>query len=108
MPAPRENHTIILPIGQDKYTQIVPHPPKFRAWIDEQFRQHPELFPKTFCKSYKLHDKKTSKKTGVLTRRIELRNGEVWTIHPSFVMPHMTGFTADVANILQLRKWSVP
>jgi len=108
MPAPRENHTIILPIGQDEYTQIIPHPPKFRVWIDEQFLLNPELFPETFDTRYKLHDKKTSEKTGVMPRRIELRNGEVWTIHPSFVMPYMTGFTADVAKILLLRKWSVP
>ena len=66
MPAPRENHTIILPIGQEEYPQIVPHFAHFRNWIDEQFRQHPALFPPTFGKRYKLHDKKTSEKTGVM------------------------------------------
>jgi hypothetical protein len=107
-PSQRENHTIILPIGQEEYTPIVSAWQPFRAWIDRQFRRHPELFPKIFKEGYKLHDHKTSKKTGVMTRRIELKNGEVWTVHPSFVMPHMTGFTEEVAKALYLRKWGVP
>jgi hypothetical protein len=107
-PSQRENRTIILPIEQDEYTPIVSAPPKFRAWIDQHSHLNPELFPETFDQGYKFHDKKTSSKTGVMTRRIELRNGEVWTVHPSFVVPHMTGYTEEVAKALHFRKYGVP
>ena len=43
-----------------------------------------------------------------MTRRIKLRNEQVWSVHPSFVMPYMTGFTEEVSNALLLRKYSVP
>ena len=43
-----------------------------------------------------------------MTRRVKLRNGQVWSVHPSFVMPRMTGFTKEVAKALYLRKYGVP
>ena len=107
-PSHPEDRTIILPIGQDEYKKIVTVFAKFRAWLDKHYRLNPELFPDTFVHGYKLHDEKTSKKTGVITRRVKLRNGEVWTIHPGFVMPHMTGYTEEIAKALYLRKFGVP
>jgi len=107
-PSQQEDRTIILPIRQDEYEKIVSVFQKFRAWLDQQFRLHPELFPETFEKGYKLHDMNTSSKIGVVTRRIKLRNGQVWTVYPSFVMPHMTGYTEEVAKALYLRKFGVP
>ena len=82
----REDRTIILPIGQEEYDKIIGSPPKFRAWIDKQYRLNPEIFPETFEKGYKLHDKSTSDKTEVITRRIKLRNGQVWTVHPGLAV----------------------
>jgi hypothetical protein len=108
MPSKQEDRTIILPIGQEEYTQIITVWPKFRAWIDKQYQLNPEIFPETFEKGYKLHDDKTSEKTGVMTRRIKLRHGQVWTVRPSFVMPRMTGYTEAVAKALYLRKYGVP
>ena len=108
VPSNQEDHTIILPIGQAEYEQIITDWPKFRAWIDKQYQLNPEIFPETFEKGYKLHDDKTSEKTGVMTRRIKLRNGQVWTVRPSFVMPRMTGYTEAVAKALYLRKYGVP
>jgi len=107
-PSHREDRTIILSVQQEEYEQIVTMPQKFRAWIDRQHQLNPELFPATFAQGYKLHDKSTSDKLGVLTRRIKLRNKQVWTIHPGFVMPHMTGFTEEAAKALYLRKYGVP
>ena len=107
-PSRRENRTIILPIGQEEYEKIVSVPQKFRAWIDKQHRLHPELFPGTFGDGYKLHDQKTSGKTGAVTRRIKLKNKQVWTILPCFIMPYMTGFTEEIAKALYLRKYGVP
>ncbi len=58
-PSPCEDRTIILPIGQEEYEKIVPYPQQFRARIDKHYRWNAELFPKTFEKGYKLHDKNT-------------------------------------------------
>ena len=90
-PSTKEDRTIILTIGQEKYEKIVTEWPKFRAWIKYEYRLNPEIFPEAFEKGYKLHDKKISDKTGVMTRRIKLRNGQVWTVRPGFVMSYMTG-----------------
>ena len=107
-PSQRDKRTIILPIKQEKYEQIVLAPHPFRAWIDKNYRLHPEIFPKNFNGKYKLHDDSTSEKTGVMTRRIKLKNGEVWTVHPGFLMPYMTGFTEEVAKALYARKYGMP
>lgn len=104
----RNNATIILPIEQEEYEKIVQNPKGFRRWLDQHYKRHPELFPKKFAAGYKLHDTTTSRKTGITTRRIELRNKQHWTIHPSFVMPYMTGMTEEIAKALYLRKYSVP
>jgi len=110
-PSQRDKCTIILPISQDEYEQIVHKPKQFRAWIDKNYRRHPEIFPKNFTGKYTLHDRKTSEKTGLMTRRIELNNGEkdeAWSVLPSFMMPYMTGYTKEVAVALYYRKWGVP
>jgi len=104
----RHNRTIILPIEQEKYRPIVSAPQQFRVWIDHNYRLHPEIFPDHFNGNYKLHDDSTSEKTEVRTRRIKLRNGEVWTVHPNSVMPYMTGSTDEAAKALYLRQWGIP
>ena len=84
---------------------------QFRAWLDKNYRLHPEIFPATFTGKYTLHDHKTSAKTGLMTRRIEFNNGEkdeAWSVLPSFMMPYMTGYTKEVAKALYFRKWGVP
>ena len=68
-PSQRDKRTIILPITQEEYEQIVHNPMQFRAWIDKNYRLHPEIFPENFDGKYKLHDHKTSEKiVGLMTR----------------------------------------
>ena len=85
-PSQREDRIMIVFVRQEEYDAIISQPQKFRA----------------------LHDKAVSVKLGVTTRRIKLRNGQAWTVHPSFVMPRMTGCTEEVAKALYLRKYGVP
>ena len=70
-PSQRDKCTIILPMSQEEYEQIVHKPMQFRAWLDKNYRLHPEIFPATFTGKYTLHDHKTSAKTGLMTRRIK-------------------------------------
>jgi hypothetical protein len=77
--------------------------------VDEAYAQHPHLFPKAMGEGYKLHDTQVSTKLGVRVRRIQLKTtGEVYGICPSFVMPYMVGYTADVAHALFLQGFGVP
>jgi hypothetical protein len=45
---------------------------------------------------------------GVSVRRIKLRNGKVYDIIPSSILPYMAGKTEKVSDGLLLRKWGVP
>jgi hypothetical protein len=72
--------------------------------------QYPELFPDAFAEGYHLHDlRHSSKMPEVPTRRIRLpRTGAVYRVVPSFVLPYMAGYAADVEKALFLRRFGVP
>ena len=99
-PSQREDRIVIVFVRQEEYDAIISQPQKFRALLDRDYRLNPENYPESFSQGYKLHDKAVSVKLGVTTRRIKLRNGQAWTVHPSFVMPRMTGCTEEVAKAL--------
>ena len=88
LPCPCEDRTIIVFVSQEEYEEIVAHPQKFRAWVDRDYRLNAENYPEIFERGYKLHDKSTSSKLGILTRRITLRNKRHWTIYD--FLPCMT------------------
>jgi len=78
--------------------------------IDQQYREHPELFPADFSCGYVLNGfTEPSVKQGYRHRRIRLTTGKVtFTIVPAFVMPYMTALTKDVEKALFLRRFNVP
>jgi hypothetical protein len=98
-----------LPIDQEGYQRIVSSPEEFRLWLDQAFRDMPELFPKAFTQGYTLKDSRRSQKTGLLLRRIECKaTAESFTVRPSFVLPYMVGLTDQVDKPLFLRSFGVP
>jgi hypothetical protein len=106
---PRGCSTICLPIDQDRYQQFIDSPEEFRRWLDQTFRDLPELFPKAFASGYTLKDDRVSVKLGLRLRRIACKaTAEVFTIRPSFVLPYMTGNTDEVEGPLFLRRFGVP
>jgi hypothetical protein len=106
----KPSRRIVLPSEPVKYTQQVQDCQRFRQWVDTMYTHYPELFPDAFGEDYHLHDLRHSgKMPGVPIRRIRLpRTGEVYRIVPSFVLPYMTGCTADVEKALFLRRFGVP
>ena len=106
--SPRGIRTICLPVTEERYRQIMDDAVAFRAWLEECFRHVPELFPLGFTDGFSLKDRRTSTKTKMTVRRIELRDKSAYSIRPSFVMPYMSGTTADVEKALFLRKFGVP
>ena len=105
----RSCSTICLPIGQDDYRQLIDHPRRFRSWLDQSFRDHPELFPKDFAKGYRLKDDRTARKTGLRLRRVRLKStGQSFSVRPSFVLPYHSARTEAVQGPLFLRAFGVP
>ncbi len=105
----RSCSTICLPVSKDAYRDLVADPRRFRSWLDQAFRDHPELFPKAFAQGYRLKDARRSAKTGLRLRRVRLKaTGQSFSVRPSFVLPSMTGWTDDVQGPLFLRAFGVP
>ncbi len=100
--------TICLPVCEEEYQEMVDDGQKFRRFLERCYRQMPELFPQNFSQGFELKDCRISKRAGLKIRRVELRDGTSYSIRPSFVMPYMTGRTAEVEKALLLRKFGVP
>ena len=88
--------TICIPCSQQEYEQVVDDPMAFRRLLDQQIQVTPELFPPEIQQGYRMKDVYTSRKTGWKLRRIDLRNDQSYLIHPSFLMPYLSGRTEDV------------
>ncbi len=104
---PNKNRQICLPFVEETYMELIGDAMKFREQIDKFYESFPELFPSEIAKGYRMKDIYHSKKLPVATRRIEIE-GISFTIHPSFIMPYMTGMVKDVEHPLFLRKFPVP
>ena len=92
----RGQKTICTPCSQEQYERIVDDPEQFRAFLDRQIEATPDLFPPEIRRGYRMKDIYTSRKTGYRLRRIDLRNDQSYLIHPSFLMPYLSGRTEDV------------
>src|SRR5207302_11255645 len=103
---PRGCSTICLPIDQEPYEALIDSAEAFRGWLDQAYRDMPELFPEAFVSGYTLKDDRVSSKTALRLRRIKCKaSGEAFTVRPSFVLPYMTGWTDDVEGPLFLRRF---
>jgi hypothetical protein len=98
-PTPRPTRgpkTICIPCTQEQYERIVDQPALLREWLDRQIDSTPELFPPEIHRGYRMKDASTSRKTGWMIRRIDLRNDQSYSVRPSFLMPDLSGRTEDV------------
>lgn len=109
-PSRSRKHICLSFESEAKYREIVADPEKFRAHLNQAWRQHPELFPQAFEGGFNFHDfYRSRKQEGLALRRIELKqNGDVFTVRPSFVMPYLIGRTEEIEKALYLRQWGVP
>ena len=45
---PRGRQQIVLPMDEQTYQRLMPDAPALRVFLDQQLREHPELFPPAF------------------------------------------------------------
>jgi hypothetical protein len=97
------------------YEHIVDDPQLFRSYVDACRQKYPELFPPTFEQGYKCmgYCEPSKKKPEVKVRRLRTKavkgKAETYQVVPCFVMPYMTGTTAEVEKALFLHfKYEVP
>jgi hypothetical protein len=80
----------------------------YQRHLDEQYREHPELFPPEMSSGFTFHDRRVSKKTKLKTRRIVLNSSKLaYQIRPAFMMPYMVATTEEVEKALFLRRFGV-
>ncbi|MCM1981293.1 hypothetical protein [Lyngbya confervoides] len=101
--------SICLPIvGEIDYATLVEDRDRFRAYLDEQIAQHPELFPVEIAGGYRFHGFVTSVRQGIKTRRIRLhQSNEAYQIRPDFVTPYMSETAEQAGKALYLRQHGV-
>jgi hypothetical protein len=103
----RKNRTICIPFDKLEYESCIKNAVKFRTYLDRMIESFPQLFPSDINNGYLMKDSYYCEKISIQIRRIVVGN-ITYSIRPSFVMPHMTGYTCDVEKVLLLRKFAVP
>lgn len=95
--------------SEAQYDKLVAAPKLYRAWLEEQSAQHPELFPAAFAQGFHWHSRYHQKKQKVLLRRLRFKaTRAVFTIAPSFLLPYGAGRTDEVEKALYLAQYGVP
>lgn len=106
------NQTIILPIAENQYYEIIQNPSNFRKCLDELIFQYPEIFPLNIQKGYSFVGwSKSSEKMKIPRRIIRLKKPfkrQDFLVHPCFVMPYLRGRTTAISKGLLLRKYNTP
>ncbi|MEO1387560.1 MAG: hypothetical protein AAFV85_09325 [Cyanobacteria bacterium J06634_6] len=97
--------TICLPIADDiDYGQLVEDREAYRAYLNEQIEQHPELFPVGIGAGYRFHGWTQSQRQDLKVRRIYLPSIQVaYQLRPDFVTPYMSETTETAAKALYLK-----
>jgi hypothetical protein len=98
--------TICLPIKDGmNYSELVENRESYRAYLNAEIAQHPELFPEGIAQGYRFHGLVDSSRQGIKTRRIYLpSHHQAYQIRPDFVTPYMSEQSATAAKALYLRK----
>lgn len=95
--------------SEAEYAKCLEDETRFRRHLTWMYAEHPELFPKEMSSGFNFYGFVESKKQKVKMRRIELKkNGVVYQIRPSFIMPYMVSRTEDVDKALYLLRYEVP
>jgi hypothetical protein len=106
----RGTKQICLALTRADFDAVWHDPVAVRAIVDAQLQRFPELFPAEIGNGYRFVGclPESTRLAGIQLRQVRLRNGETFTLRPSFVLPYMTGYTNDVEYGLRLLLHGVP
>jgi len=106
----RKDKTIVLPFSrEEEYNRYVNGECDMRQYLMDKYKLHPELFPAGFQEGFHFHGVVSSKKLGIMQRRIRLKaDKQAYQLRPSLAMPYMIGRTDEMEKALFLRYWGVP
>ena len=95
--------------SEEHYEQCMKDAGAFRQFLTTMYSQYPELFPRQMSQGFKFHSFTpfSRKQEGFRMRRIELSDGNVYQIRPSFMMPYLIARSDEVEKALYLCKWGV-
>ena len=101
--------TICLPIAETiDYRKLVDDRAAYRQYLDEQIKQHPELFPVAIEDGYRFHGWTESQRQHLKLRRIYLPSTEeAYQVRPDFVTPYMSETSETAAKALYLRQHGI-
>lgn len=107
------SRTIVLPIDEKEYNQLIMNRLNFRNYLNELIIQYPELFPPTILGGFDFIGWSKSKekiKVGrrIIRLKIPYRHPQDYLIHPCFILPYLRGDTQEVSKGLSLRKYNTP
>ena len=107
------NKTIILPIAEIEYHQIIDNKRLFKRKLDDLITIYPEIFPIEITNGYRfIGYSKNHDKLPVVRRIIRIKQPfnsyNDYLLHPCFILPYLKGKTLEVSQGLRLRKYSAP
>jgi len=106
----RGSKQIVIPMLPEVYEHVWDDPVEVRRIVELQIVSFPELFPEGIQDGFQLsgHLPESKKMPGVRLRQLRLRNGDAYTLRPSFVMPYMMGNVDDLDGPLLLLSIGTP
>ena len=108
---PRGSKQICVPMTRDLYDRLWNDAGEVRRWLEPLIQASPELFPAGIEEGFQLtgHLPESVKMPGIQLRQLRLKkNGEVFTLRPSFVMSYMMGSVEELEHPLLLLSLGVP
>lgn len=109
----QKNRTIILPIGEKEYHQIIDNNLLFLKKMTVLIELYPELFPHNICNGFSFvgfskNEVKLSVKRRIIRLKTDFNSYDDYLIHPCFIFPYLRGNTKDISRGLLLRKYNTP
>jgi hypothetical protein len=107
---PRASRQICIPMPRDLYDRIWHTSAEVRQYLEELIEAMPELFPQGISDGFHLTGRlpESKKLPGIQLRQLRLKDGRVFTLRPSFVMPYMSGTVEELDKPLMLLAHGTP
>lgn len=107
---PRGSKQIVIVMTRDVYDRVWDDPTEVRRILEQQITDWPELLPRGIQDGFSMsgHLPESKKMPGVCLRQLRLKDGRVFTLRPSFVMPYMMGDIDELDDPLLLLSIGTP